>query len=293
MADRAGRGRAAWIVALAGDGARGGGRRVRRQRRRRRLVGVERGAGRRASRRRARRPRARPRPPPTHRPASRRPAASRRRPARRPRPSRARRRRSPSGCRWSDRELSVFEKVVGDYDAAHPEVEVELVGGVNDDKILQAMRAGDAADVVGLVRLGQRRQVLPVRRLGRPRPTTWPRTASTSTSSRRRRATTRRTTASSARCRSWPTPTACTTTRSCSTKAGLTEPPKTVDELMDYAKKLTVKNADGSLEVVGFDPSFGFFQNTRAVVGAAVGRQVDRRPGQVDAGQRPGLDARC
>ena len=45
-------------------------------------------------------------------------------------------------------------------------------------------------------------------------------------------------------------------------KAGLTEPPKTVAELMDYAKKLTVKNADGSLEVVGFDPSFGFFENT-------------------------------
>ena len=48
----------------------------------------------------------------------------------------------------------------------------------------------------------------------------------------------------------------------CSSDLGLTEPPKTVDELMDYAKKLTVKNADGSLEVVGFDPSFGFFQNT-------------------------------
>ena len=49
---------------------------------------------------------------------------------------------------WSDRELSVFEQVVGEYDAAHPEVEVELVGGVNDDKILQSMRAGNAGDVV-------------------------------------------------------------------------------------------------------------------------------------------------
>ena len=73
-------------------------------------------------------------------------------------------------------------------------------------------------------------------------------------------------------------------------KAGLTEPPKTVDELMDYAKKLTVKNADGSLEVVGFDPFVRLLPEHRAVVGAALGRQVDRRPGQVDPGQRPGLD---
>ena len=45
-------------------------------------------------------------------------------------------------------------------------------------------------------------------------------------------------------------------------KAGLTRPPKTMEELTAYAKKLTVKNADGSLKVVGYDPEFGFYQNT-------------------------------
>ena len=37
-------------------------------------------------------------------------------------------------------------------------------------------------------------------------------------------------------------------------KAGITEPPKTMDELMADAKKLTVRNSDGSIKVAGFVP---------------------------------------
>jgi multiple sugar transport system substrate-binding protein len=37
-------------------------------------------------------------------------------------------------------------------------------------------------------------------------------------------------------------------------KAGITAPPKTMDELMADAKKLTVRNPDGSLKVAGFVP---------------------------------------
>ena len=44
--------------------------------------------------------------------------------------------------------------------------------------------------------------------------------------------------------------------------AGLTRPPRTLGELTSYAKKLTTKNADGSLKVVGYNPFFGFYQNT-------------------------------
>ena len=75
-------------------------------------------------------------------------------------------------------------------------------------------------------------------------------------------------------------------------KAGLTGPPKTMQELTAYAKKLTVKNADGSLKVVGYDPDFGFYQNT-------VGRRTSRSFGgkwfdserQVEPLDRPGLGA--
>ena len=37
-------------------------------------------------------------------------------------------------------------------------------------------------------------------------------------------------------------------------KAGITSPPKTMTELMDDAKKLTVRNPDGSIKVAGFVP---------------------------------------
>lgn len=45
-------------------------------------------------------------------------------------------------------------------------------------------------------------------------------------------------------------------------KHGFTEPPKTVSQLADMAKKLTEYNADGSIKVAGFVPLFGFYSST-------------------------------
>ena len=42
--------------------------------------------------------------------------------------------------------------------------------------------------------------------------------------------------------------------------AGFTQPPKTLSELMTMAKKLTVRNADGSLKRVGLNPLFGHYE---------------------------------
>ena len=47
-------------------------------------------------------------------------------------------------------------------------------------------------------------------------------------------------------------------------KAGLKGPPKTLTQMTEYAKKLTQKNADGSLKVVGFTPFQGFYSNAIA-----------------------------
>jgi multiple sugar transport system substrate-binding protein len=44
-------------------------------------------------------------------------------------------------------------------------------------------------------------------------------------------------------------------------KAGIAAPPKTVDQLAADAKKLTTRNPDGSLEVVGFNPLMGWYEN--------------------------------
>ena len=71
-------------------------------------------------------------------------------------------------------------------------------------------------------------------------------------------------------------------------KAGLTRPPKTLAELTAYAKKLTKKNADGSLEVVGFDPFIGFYQNTdRAPISRSSARSTSTRTGKSSLGKDP------
>lgn len=54
-------------------------------------------------------------------------------------------------------------------------------------------------------------------------------------------------------------------------KAGLKKPPKTVDELAAYAKKLTQRNPDGSLKVVGFNPFDGWYQNAPVHTGPMFG----------------------
>ena len=49
---------------------------------------------------------------------------------------------------WSARELSEFKKVAAEYDAKNPDVQVKVVGGINDDKITAALRSGNGPDVV-------------------------------------------------------------------------------------------------------------------------------------------------
>lgn len=44
-------------------------------------------------------------------------------------------------------------------------------------------------------------------------------------------------------------------------EAGLTAPPRTTAELLDYAKRTTKKAADGSIEVAGFLPTMPFYAN--------------------------------
>src|SRR6266704_1045168 len=49
---------------------------------------------------------------------------------------------------WSARELSVFKKVTAEYDKAHPDVQLNVLGNfTNDQKIIAAIRAGTAPDV--------------------------------------------------------------------------------------------------------------------------------------------------
>jgi multiple sugar transport system substrate-binding protein len=49
---------------------------------------------------------------------------------------------------WSARELKEFKGVVSEYDRKHSDVEVSVVGSINDTKITNAIRSGNPPDVV-------------------------------------------------------------------------------------------------------------------------------------------------
>src|ERR1700754_1173486 len=70
-------------------------------------------------------------------------------------------------------------------------------------------------------------------------------------------------------------------------KAGITDPPKTLDELSADAKKLTVRNPDGSLKTVGFLPLFDFYENAAAHMAPAVGAKWLTADGKSAIGSDP------
>jgi multiple sugar transport system substrate-binding protein len=54
-------------------------------------------------------------------------------------------------------------------------------------------------------------------------------------------------------------------------KAGIKSPPKTLEQLSAYAKRLTQRNADGSIEVLGFNPLMNWYENSPSHWGPMVG----------------------
>src|SRR5258705_2820253 len=55
--------------------------------------------------------------------------------------------------------------------------------------------------------------------------------------------------------------------------AGIANPPKTLEEFADAAKKLTKRSADGTIQTAGFLPEWGFYENSPAHLGPMVGAQ--------------------
>src|ERR1044072_8081032 len=165
---------------------------------------------------------------------------------------------------FTARELGVMKDVVADFEKSHPTIHVKVVGGISDDKIVAAIRGGNAPDVAHSFAAG----AYP----GAYCPTgAWidladymkqdgisdtifpdvPRQYSQYNGTR------------------------CALpmladvyglyyNKDLLANAGITSPPKTVSELAADAKKLTQRNGDGSLNVVGLDPFNGFYENIAA-----------------------------
>ena len=162
---------------------------------------------------------------------------------------------------WSARELNEFKKVVAEYDRKNAAVEVKVVGGINDDKIIAALRGGNAPDVVSSFTSANVGIYCPSGGWVDLDPYLKRDKISTSIFPA---ATLYYTQYQGKRC---ALPLLADVygfyyNKAMFQAAGIKNPPKTLGELTAMAKKLTTKNADGSLKVVGYNPFFGFYQNT-------------------------------
>jgi multiple sugar transport system substrate-binding protein len=162
---------------------------------------------------------------------------------------------------WSARELGVFKQVVAEYDKNNPSVTVNVVGSINDNKIVAAIRAGTAPDVVSSFNsynvgvycgTGGWINLAPLMAQSHISASIFP-------------ATTRYYTQyNGVRC---ALPLLADTyglyyNKTLFKAAGITSPPKTMSQLAADAKKLTVRSSNGTIKVAGLDPFIGFYENT-------------------------------
>ena len=162
---------------------------------------------------------------------------------------------------WSARELNEFKKVVAEYDAKNSKVTIKVVGSINDDKITAALRSGNGPDVVSSFTSqnvgvycpsGGWIDLAPYLKRDKIDVNMFPAATRSYTQYK------------GTRC---ALPLLADAygfyyNKKLFKAAGLTRPPRTLDELTTYAKKLTTRKADGSLDVVGYDPFIGFYQNS-------------------------------
>ncbi len=163
---------------------------------------------------------------------------------------------------WSagTHELRVFKSLVAEYDKNHPEVDVSVVGDINDTKIVAAIRSGTAPDVVssfnsynvgtycatgGWIDLAQHLQQSGIKASMFPPATQY------------------YTQFGGKRC---ALPLLADDyglyyNKALFRKAGIARPPRTISELTADAKKLTQRGSNGSIKVAGIDPLIGFYEN--------------------------------
>jgi multiple sugar transport system substrate-binding protein len=187
---------------------------------------------------------------------------------------------------FTEREAKAIASVVKDFEAAHPTIKVTVKSGQDDSKVTQAIGAGRGPDVglsystdivgkfcssgawVDLTQYVQRDKV-DLNKLN---------------------ATTRQYTQFDGKRCAMPflaDAYGLYYNKDLFAKAGIAGPPKTLDELSADAKKLTVKNPDGSLKTVGFLPLFDFYENAPAHLAPAVGAKWLTDDGKSAVGSDP------
>jgi multiple sugar transport system substrate-binding protein len=191
---------------------------------------------------------------------------------------------------WSaGHELIEFKKIIAEYDKKRPNVTVNVVGGINDDKIISALRAGNAPDVVSSFQSnnvgvycpsGGWIDLNPYLKRDKIDVNQFPAGPRYYTAYK------------GIRC---ALPLLADTyglyyNKDLFKQAGLTAPPKTFSELVADAKKLTKKNPDGSFKVMGYDPNALFYHGGAGIgtYGTLIGATYFDKAGKSNLARDPG-----
>ncbi|MEA2276423.1 MAG: multiple sugar transport system substrate-binding protein [Solirubrobacteraceae bacterium] len=172
---------------------------------------------------------------------------------------------------FTNRELGVIKQTVAAFHATHPKISVKVVGGVSDDRIIAAIRSGNAPDVVqsftadntgAFCSSGGWIDLKPLMARDHVDASIFPKAVQDYTQYQ------------GTRC---ALPMLADTyglyyNKAMFKKAGIASPPKTFSELTADAKKLTVRQGN-TFKVVGYDPAQGFYENAPAHYGPLFGAQ--------------------
>jgi len=190
----------------------------------------------------------------------------------------------------SANEVNAFNKMLSLFHDAHPNITVKAVSGQDDDKITAGIRSGNPPDVavsfttdnVGkFCQSGAFQDLTPLISRDKVDMSQFPKAVSDYTQFRGKRCV---------------LPLLADVTglyynKSLLTAAGLSGPPKTMSELTAMAKKLTVKNPDGSLKTVGFMPLSTYYENSPQTFGPAFGATWLTPDGKSNIGSDPAWSA--
>src|SRR3954471_18203685 len=187
---------------------------------------------------------------------------------------------------FTERELGVVKDVVKDFEQSHPNIKVKVVGGISDDKIIASIRGGNAPDVAqsftadntgAFCNSGGWIDLKPYLQRDKIDESMFGATSAEYTKYK------------DTRC---ALPMLADVyglyyNKKLFKQAGITAPPKTMSELSADAKKLTQRNPDGSLKVVGFNPTWGWYEMVHAHAAPSFGAKWTDASGKSVLGSDP------
>ena len=187
---------------------------------------------------------------------------------------------------FTEREANAIDQVVKDFEASHPNIKVTVKPGQDDSKVTQAIGAGTGPDIG----LSYSTDIVGKFCSSGAWVDLTPYITRDKLDLNQLNATTRSYTEFDGKRCAMPflaDAYGMYYNKDMFAKAGITEPPKTLDELTEDAKKLTVKNPDGSLKTVGFLPLYDFYENAAAHLAPATGAKWLTDDGKSAVGTDP------